>query len=245
MREDERGLKAWNTVLGGLSKLPGARVNREAYLRAELASHVPPTVLEEAIRTRPGQAGVPLKVIDKLALGAIKYHRALATAKSAAVGIPGGPLVIATVPTDVAQYFYHSVIVSQKLAYLYGWPQLFQDGESDVDDETKLTITLFIGAMMGVQGANQALSKLATALAKQVVKRLPRAALTQYALYQIAKQVAKWIGLRLTKKKFAEMLGRSIPFVGGAIAGMLTWVAFGWGGKRLQSHLRSLALAQA
>jgi hypothetical protein len=104
---------------------------------------------------------------------------------------------------------------------------------------------LFIGVMLGAQGATNGLSKLATAVGTEVAKRLPRAPLTKYAIYQIAKQVAKWIGVALTKKKFAEFIGRAIPIVGGGVAGVITWVAFGTGAKRLLEHLEGLPLAEA
>ena len=37
----------------------------------------------------------------------------------------------ATIPADLAQDFWHAIVLSQKLAYLYGWPDLLEDGELD------------------------------------------------------------------------------------------------------------------
>jgi hypothetical protein len=114
----------------------------------------------------------------------------------------------------------------------------------EVDDETKLLLTLFVGVMFGAHGARDGLSKLAAAIGTQVAKRLPRAALTKYAVYQVAKQVARWIGGSLTKKKFAEAVGRAVPVLGGILAGSLTWILFGAGAKRLHLHLDGLPLAE-
>jgi len=36
-------------------------------------------------------------------------------------------------------------------------------------------------------------------------------------VYQLAKQVAKWVGVKITKRKFAEWVGRAIPLVGGLV----------------------------
>jgi uncharacterized membrane protein len=151
--------------------------------------------------------------------------------------------MLGTIPADLAQYFWHVIVLLQKLAYLNGWPSLLQDDE-EIDDETKLVITLFVGVMLGAEGAAEGLTRLAAAVGKEVAKRLPRAALTKYAVYQVAKQVAKWIGVSLTKKKFAELVGRAVPLVGGVVAGTLTWVLFNAGAKRLLQHLESLPLAR-
>lgn len=48
--------------------------------------------------------------------------------------------------------------------------------------------------MLGAQGADQCLTRLGTAISSEVAKRLPRAPLIKYAIYRIAKEVAKWIG---------------------------------------------------
>ena len=62
-------------------------------------------------------------------------------------------------------------------------------------------------------------------------------------MVNLAKQVAKWIGISLTKKKFAELVGRAIPFLGGVVAGGMTWAVFGASAKRLRSHLAGLPMA--
>lgn len=243
MDNDDSGLTVWNSILGAALRLPGVRVNRAAFLRSALSSHSSADLVELAIERTPAKAGIRKGVISKVAKGSLRWHRAGVSATSTIAGLPGGWWIIGTIPTDLAQYFWHILVVLQKLAYLHGWPSLFQDDE-EVDDETKLVLTLFVGVMLGAQGAANGISRLATALSSEVVKRLPRASLTKYAIYQIAKQVARWLGLNLTKKKFAELLGRAVPVVGGLISGTITWVAFGAGARRLLEHLERLPLAE-
>lgn len=240
---EDAGLSVWNKVLGAAFMLPGVRVDRESFLRTALASHLTPDVLAKAIATSPAKAGVPKSVIERIAKGSIKWHRVGVSATSAVGGLPGGWWVAGTIPADLAQYFWHATVVLQKLAYLHSWPTLIQN-DSELDDETKLTFTLFIGVMLGAQGANTGLAQLAAAVGAEVAHTLPRAALTKHAIYKVAKEVAKWIGTSLTKKKFGELVGRTIPIVGGAVAGGITWVAFGRGAKRLTDHLSSLPLAE-
>lgn len=63
-------------------------------------------------------------------------------------------------------------------------------------------------------------------------------ALTKTAIYPLIKQIAKWIGISLTKSSFAKALGKVIPIVGGAISGGLTLATFRPQAKRLQKKLQ-------
>ena len=83
----------------------------------------------------------------------------------------------------------------------------------------------------------EAIQELAKNFAKEIVKRLPKYALTKTVIYPIVKQVAKWIGVKLTKDSFAKGLGKFIPIVGGVISGGLTYVTFKRGAKKLKNTL--------
>ncbi len=148
-----------------------------------------------------------------------------------------------TVPADLAQFYYHVIQIVQKMAYLYGWPELF-DQDTEFDDETLLRFSLFIGVMFGSREATIAITALSKRIAEQIAKRLPQKALTKYGIYNVSKQVAKWIGVKLTKETFAKALGKLIPIVGGFVSGSITLVAFKAMTKRLQKHLRDLPLAR-
>ena len=39
--------------------------------------------------------------------------------------------MVGTVPADLAQFYWHTLVLAQKLAYLYGWPDLSDKGEVD------------------------------------------------------------------------------------------------------------------
>lgn len=175
--------------------------------------------------------------IDALVNACINNHTAKVTAISAAAGIPGGLAMAATIPGDMAQYYWHTFVLAQKLAYLYGIPDL-RDEEGNLSETSQDMLTLFVGVMMGAAAANNVIKNLSKAFAEQVVKRLPRQALTKTVYYPIIKQVAKWIGINLTKSSFAKGLGKAIPILGGAISGALTFASFRPSAKRLQKKLR-------
>src|SRR5262249_32449737 len=158
--------------------------------------------------------------------------------------MPGGWWLAGTVPADLTQFFWHVAVIAQKLAYLYGWPDLVSE-DGGIDDETLLILTVFIGVMLGAESAAKVLSDLAERVAAQVLKRLPRETLTKWGLYRLAREVAKWIGVKLTKESFARVLSKLVPVLGGFISGTITWIAFTVMTNRLVRHLESLPLASS
>jgi len=150
-------------------------------------------------------------------------------------GLPGGLLILAMIPADVAQFYYNVIILAQKIAYIYVWPDL----SSDVtNDDLKLEIGLLMGVMMGNVGAITAIKELADALAKEIAERLPRVALTKYAIYNTIKQIARRVGIKITKDSFAKGAAKVVPILGGLISGGLTLGLMTIMGNRLIKHLR-------
>src|SRR5437870_7527620 len=232
----------WNSVLRTALLLPGAKVDRKAFLRKALSKHVTEKVLQSAIYTSPAKAGVSKDTIRRIATANIKWHRAGVSTLSFASGLPGGWWIAGTVPVDLTQFFWHSLVILQKLACLYGWPELFSE-DSELDDETLLILTVFIGVMLGAESAAKILGDIAERAAAQVIKRLPREALTKWGLYRLAREVANWIGIKLTKDSFARYLSRIVPILAGIISGTVTWISFSLMTSRLAAHLESLPLA--
>ena len=151
--------------------------------------------------------------------------------------------MLGTVPVDITQFFWHIIVLSQKLSYLYGWSD-FLDEEGRMDEETGLKITFFVGAMMGCQLAVDAITEVAKRVALQAAKRLPRVALTKFAFYNMAKQVAKWLGVSLTKQSFAKSVAKVVPILGGLLSGAITLVMVKTMAGRLKSHLATLYFAR-
>lgn len=236
---DDRSIEVWNRVLGSALALPGARISRATYLRKELPKHFPEDVVQQAIDTTPAKAGIPSSKIRSIAQSSINWHRGCVTAVSAVAGLPGGWWMAGTIPADLTQFFWHVAVVLQKLAYLHGWPELIEEGD-ELDDETLLIFTIFVGVMFGASSATKALATLAERVSTQVVKRLPQQALTKWGVYNLAKQIAKWIGVRLTKQGFAQAMGKMVPIVGGVAAGLISWFWFSAMSKRLREHLETL-----
>ena len=236
--------EVWNRILRSALSLPGANVDRTTFLSKELSKHFPEDVVRIAIEKRPADAGIPKSAIRSIAKSCINWHRAGVSSVSFATGLPGGWWMAGTIPTDITQFFWHVIVIIQKLTYLYGWPSLL-DKDQELDDETLLIFTIFVGVMFGSEAAGKALSTVAEKLAGQVIIRLPREALTKYAIYNLAKEVAKWIGVKLTKEGFARIIAKAIPIIGGFISGGVTFVSFTLMCRKLSNHLESLRLSEA
>lgn len=208
-------------------KTPGVHVARDSFLRKELYKNHPAEVIEDAIARTPALAGISAEEIDKIADEVIKFERNCVSGISAALGMPGGAAMAATIPADIVQYYGYTLRAIQKLLYLYGFPEIDTDEEGiSLDSETINRIIICLGVMNGVAGANNAIKALAQALAKGVEKKLLSAALTKGTFYPILKSTLKWFGVKLTKEIFAKSVKNVIPVVGGVVGGGITFLSF-------------------
>ncbi len=230
----------WNNVMSLAMQMPGVAVDRQSFLTTTFLPILDEDNLKNMLSGHRPLEYVSLEQLDAIAQAIIKDHLLKVTALSAATGIPGGPWVIATLPADMAQYYYHVFVLSQKMAYLYGYPD-FRSTDGKLTPEAQYVLTLFVGVMSGVAAANEAIQQLSLVLSKNILERLPRYALTKTAIYPIIKQIAKWIGVKLTKESFSKGVSKVVPFVGAAISGSLTFVTFRKGSHKLQKTLHDNA----
>lgn len=230
-------------TLAAAAKLPGVRIDRANYLHRSLQRVCTEEQISRAIASTPAASGIDKDILDRAAKSSITWESSKAAAISGATGLPGGFTMIAAVPADIAQYFGHMIRISQKLAYLYSWPDLFADDTEGIDDGTRNVLTLFLGVMFGVQSANAAVGKVSTMISEQVIKKLPQKALTQGTVYPIVKKVAGNIGVQMTKQTFARGVAKVVPIVGGAVSAGVTLATFTPMARKLRKHFAGLELA--
>ncbi len=242
MAKEIQPAQVFEDVLAAAAKMPGVHIDRESFLRSSLKKYCDDATIDKAVEDSPAAANIPLATIKRLANDSINYETAKVTAISTAAGIPGGLAMLGTVPADTAQYFAHVLRISQKLAYLYSWPSLFDENDQ-MDDATKSLLTLFIGVMFGAQAAADAVGKVAEIVAAAVVRRLPQKALTQGVIYPIVKKVAIYLGVQMTKETFAKGVGKVVPVIGGVVSGGITLATFRPMSAKLRNYLAKLPLA--
>lgn len=225
-------------------KIPGIKINRSDFLQKQLTKHYPQETIDIAIEKSPMTAHIPQTEIDKIADDVIKYERNCVSGISTLLGMPGGLATLATIPADIAQYYGYLLRATQKLLYLYGFPQIDVDEKgSKFDDGTMNTLIICFGVMYGVCGANNALKTVAKALGVGVEKQLLKKALTKGTIYPIVKSVAKWFGVKMTKDVFAGFFKKSIPVLGGIIGGGITFLSFKPCCDKLKDSLKDTILS--
>ena len=216
-------------------KLPYCKIPRDVFLTKQFNGKVSSKQLEDVLEYGTINAGIPIDILDNLADGAIKLETTKATALSTVAGIPGGFSMIGTIPADLVQFYAHVFRVAQKLAYIYGYKEI------DLDDATQNILMIFLGVMFGVNAATAALAKLAASNATKIGARVAAQPLSKYAIYNIAKKVLAWIGVKLTKDGVGKAVTKAIPFVGGVISGGLTVATFLPMAQKLQKELSKYA----
>jgi hypothetical protein len=216
-KDEKESSNLWYNILNTALKIPGAKIDRKEFLTKGL-SGCSQDEIARVLEVGPGKAGVPLEALDKAADAEIRNHTGIVTGTSFLAGLPGGIAMAGTIPADIAQYYWHVIVVAQKLAYIYGWPDL--QGENN--DTYLAVLTVFIGIMSGAQEAKDVVKIMAESLSKESSKTLTNSVVNKVGLAQIARQVARVLGAHLAKQGIAKGLGKIIPIISGAISGAVT-----------------------
>ncbi|UZJ78620.1 SHOCT domain-containing protein [Fictibacillus sp. KU28468] len=223
-------------IITNALKVPGVKVNRTEFLSKILADQIEYNDLVIVLEKGPIEAGVNINTLDKLAKSLIEKRTLQSTGASFAAGLPGGLAMAATIPADTLQFYGVSLRLAQELAYIYGYKDLWEDDQVDAE-RVRGELTLFLGVMFGVGGTASALKVLSSKVAQQVLKKLPQKALMKTIYYPIFKKVASTIGVKVTKKTFAQGVSKAIPLLGGVISGGLTYASMKPMGTRLRTTL--------
>lgn len=225
-------------------KTPGVRIDRKAFLQSELSKKLPQNVIDRAIESNPMKAGIHGEQIDKIADDVINYERNCVSGISAALGVPGGVAMAATIPADIIQYYGYMLRAAQKLMYLYGFPEIDVDENGQIFDSATMNVLIIcFGAMFGLANANQMLKSVATMLGSGVEKQLMKKALTKGTIYPIVKSISKWFNVKMTKEVFAGFFKKSIPLLGGLVGGGITYVSFKPCCDKLKNTLKDTILS--
>ena len=234
--------ESWISFLRGILKMPGAKINRTAFL-SKVFKDLPEDKLDMCISESPIKA-VPYAVIEKKANSVIDAHTVKATAISTAAGIPGGFAVLASIPADLANYYYHVVSVGQKLGYLYGFPDMV-DNRGNLTKDGEIMLTAFIGVMNRVTLANELVKKLEVERGRRItdetITRIAGNILSKQIVAQGVEAVAKKLGTQITAKTAGRTITKAIPIVSGLICGGVTYATFRTQAKRLHQSLTTNA----
>lgn len=223
----------FNEVLAVAVKAPMVKIDRAEFLKKNFSREVEPKMVDKIVQTSPIKAGVSEHILKKIARECIKYE----TYQVSTLSLGTGFGVVFGITADFAQYLVHVLRISQKLAYIYGYPSIISiDG--GMDDATKNIILLFIGMMYGVKRTDEVIAKLSITLAEQIAKNISREALTKTAWYPLLKQCCKQVGIKVTKDALSKIPTKVVPGIGGVVSAGFSYYCFGKGAERLHETLR-------
>lgn len=225
-------------VLQQVVKLPVVKVDRSKFLVDKFSKQLDPKDIPRLLEEGP-TALLSQDILDKVADSCIKDNVLLASGTSVLAGIPGGLALAITIPTDVAQFYAFSLKLAQELGYIYGFNDLWAS-RNDLSEEAKNTLLLYLGVMLGVNGAGALLRSGGVTVAKHVMTTVPQKAVAKAGWYPILKKVMKIFGVTLTRRGLAKGMGKAIPILGGVISGGLTYATMKPMGERLQKELSKL-----
>lgn len=223
-------------MLNGLFKLPTCKVNRNDFLIDSFSAYYPMDKVMELLETSPVKAQVPAELLDRVSRQAIKSETYKATGCSFVTGAsPVGLLTAVPAATaDMVQFMVHSLRLSQKLAYIYGWPEL-----TEMEGGKKI-LTVFMGCMLGVDKAEETIEQLSEELVKQYNRNndSEEFIVSTPLVLTFVKNITEAMAIVLSKQAGKNIAGKALPLIGGFISGGLTYYLFKNSGEALHEALK-------
>jgi hypothetical protein len=221
----------WFNILDAALKLPGAKIDREIFLQKTYEKYCNLATVDKILQVGSYEAGIEITLMERMASDVIKQHSSIATGSSFIAGIPGGLMMAATIPADVAQFYYHVIVAAQKLAYIFGLKSI-----DDAGNNFREVLTVFIGVMAEIGEAENTLKEVVD---EQFSKKLARITLGKILDKTIA-HIAAVISFQLTKRSIGRVIAKAVPIVGGIVSGGMTLFSYMSMCNRLKNKLYDL-----
>jgi hypothetical protein len=203
---------------------PATRVDREKFLREILFKYKPNFSQDQQkdFIENPVKA-VGINEVTFIADKVIKNSVWQTTGLSFLAGLPGGPVGLAAAAPDILQNLGYYIVLSQKLAYLYGIN--FYEETVQSDEYRKSSTLLCLAFMLGVNGADMVVQKILANVweksSKEIIEYLMKT-----ACFALVEKIAAKLGEDLTKKGVTKFLSKAVPVLGGLISGGMTFAGF-------------------
>ena len=219
--------KTWLVFLNSLIKMPGAKIDRAAFLR-ETFPTLPQAPMNTMLWSSPADV-LRRDVIDMKAHKIINAHTRDVVAVSAITGIPGGYAMLATIPADTLNYYYHILRLSQKLGYLYGYPDML-DERGNLTLEGSMVLTAFMGVMSKVTSAQDLVKIIAREVAGHItensVSRILHKVMAMPLVSAIINKISQKLGVTISAHSASRALSKVVPLVSGVICGVIAYNNF-------------------
>jgi hypothetical protein len=233
-----KDVNLWSCLLEKVLKLPGAKVDRRAFLEREFSRYYNVETMNRIKEFGTGKAEIEESIMNKVAAKVISGQSVSVTTLSFVSGLPGGLAMLGTIPVDLIQYYYNLVVTVQKLAYIYGWPEL----EGEESDGLSSMLTVFIGIMTGTITAEREMIALSKELEKDLARKLSYVALAKVGILILAKHAASILGGKLFWQGYTGLAAKAVPLVSGFVSGGITLMTFLPMANTLKTELRKIII---
>ncbi len=138
-------------------------------------------------------------------------------------GLPGGPWgAAAGVTIDLEEYLRRVFLMTQEIGHVYGViPPAFVDNVNKNTDEyfaevqAEILKAIMIG--LGISGVSMTITEIAKLIATKETKEIIAQKISNQIITWLVKQIARRLGIQLTKRQISQGVLRFIPIWGGFI----------------------------
>ena len=211
----------WESMLSLALKNNLARINRNRFLATSLAPFCTPEDLNKIAFLRP-ESLVEVQVLDHLGKEIVEKHLNQAALISGGAGLLGASAMWLSVPGDTLQFVTQLVIMTQKLAYLYGWDDFFFNEEPT--DETIARLSLILGYGVGVHEAKGVIMSVANDMMPNLNEAMAQEQIDKN--HPIVKKTVSALSEQLLRTAVSGGLAKVLPIVGAVASGIWSYKSF-------------------
>ena len=167
--------------------------------------------------------------LGKCAKTFIAKERIKLAAVGFGTGLPGGPVsMTGGALLDMEEYVRRIFILAQKVGHTFGlipipFVELIPDTIEDYYDSVLEEILKAVLLGFGVAGISMGIAQMFKLIAEKEAKDIIKKKISDKAVTELSKSVAKVIGKEVTKKSISRTVGRIVPLVGGGINALFAY----------------------
>ena len=182
-------------------------------------------------------------LLSKYAKTFIEKERIKLAGIAFGTGLPGGAVSITGgVLLDIEEYVRRIFILAQRVGHTFGiipipFVKFIPDNIEDYFDSVHEEILKAVLLGFGTAGISMGIAQYSKLLAEKEAKEIIHRKISEKAISELSKYVAKVIGKEVTKKSITRTTGRIIPIVGGAINATFAYYALRKIGNNLVKNM--------
>lgn len=221
-----RIMSMYDSAMKAGLKIPFVKIDREKFLKRKFWRKTTPIEYQKVLSDGP-LAVFSLAEMKKITKREVRLHAIWVGALSFLLAIPSsGVLMWVAIALDFVQFQLFVFVALQKLLYLFGCKTILRENENF--DKSADWVLLLISTVMIAKSQVIRAAKSAMGMAvKQGIQRFTVRMISKLMLLNVMKQVAKWMGVIVTRDMIAQSAEYVIPFLCALVSGVISlWLFF-------------------